>query len=292
VLGHLGVGLPSGLAKRAVTRNAGRYAQRMPTESGSEDELESEAQGDALGGVARVGAVLFGVGLATAGAWSVFVGTNQAGSVSLLTIGGISFLYGVNGAPVVRAKAKDYEVRLASVRRRAVFKAQSEAPDEALRTIKAAASFDLESHIDPQFERAAERIYGDAVRDALDRIAPTGTAALFIGYEFGVDWLFDTTQGRIGIETIFSSEARPYVIGSFRRLAPRLNESGLPGVIIVATEFPASGSMSRRYFENAATIPHSVAIWNGSDDDDNLKVALSELMAQLRKSDDSGAVPP
>jgi hypothetical protein len=73
--------------------------------------------------------------LLAAGALAVFRSANQAGSVTLLLVGGVFALFGVNGMPLISAKIKDFELQMPARLRRAVRDLAAHLPDDEARLV-------------------------------------------------------------------------------------------------------------------------------------------------------------
>ncbi|MFF4252177.1 hypothetical protein ACFY1L_13295 [Streptomyces sp. NPDC001663] len=74
--------------------------------------------------------------LAVSGVVAVFTGGNQAGSVAMLVVGALFLLVAVSGMPVVGARIRDFELRLAERRVRALTRAAGRLPDAEANRLK------------------------------------------------------------------------------------------------------------------------------------------------------------
>ncbi|QKV77086.1 hypothetical protein [Amycolatopsis sp. Hca4] len=98
------------------------------------DELapESSSVSDRLmTGWERALACLFGFGIAGAGGVAVFVSSNQAGTTSLVLIGAVFLLIGIQGTPIAKATKDSIELRARRVAKKAKELAKEGRADDA-----------------------------------------------------------------------------------------------------------------------------------------------------------------
>jgi hypothetical protein len=122
----------------------------------------------------RLGSSVIGVGLAGAGAASVFTTQNQAGSVALLAVGGAFLLTAVSGLPIHGAKIKDWEFRMAVVRRQVVERARSGPPEQAQAMLEILKALDPAADHDPAVAALEITVFENEVVAAVEAVRAEG----------------------------------------------------------------------------------------------------------------------
>ena len=121
---------------------------------------------DPLTRMERTAALAIGVVLAAPGAVAVFISRNQAGSVTLLILGGVFMFVGVSGLAINGAKAKDWEIWFGARRRSLIERAAAAKPEQAQALLDVLAILDPAADKDPKFAELQIKILEDRVIEA------------------------------------------------------------------------------------------------------------------------------
>lgn len=235
---------------------------------------EDREPGDRLPMGARIAATVFGLTGTGAGGWAVFSTDNQAGTATLLLIGAVLLLIGVQGTPLRRLGHGDSSIDLAAVRQRAarvVERAVREQPPDV-----AAAVADAVETITPQIGPPLEIAYEDAVIEAIRRVGGSIDPTHRLGSgDKGVDARVTVGHGKVNVQIKLRRRGS---LGArdIQYAADRAEASGFDGGFLLVTNAPLSDD-ARAY--NAAISPTEGGVeaitWNDTRDDGLLTRALA-----------------
>lgn len=230
----------------------------------------------------RLGANAAGILSLAVGGVSVFATSNQAGSVALIGVGAVFLTVGVNGAPLLGAKFKDYEVKTGARRRRVAEQAELAGPEEGLRKLDILEQLDPASREDPVVIDAHVRLYRQEVETALVRAVAKADAT-------GVQVLdrvphkpdrtdmqvqaFDVT---VDVELIYARG--DWVIGdhSLRSTFQAAARGGVPRILITNMRIPNTVNDIADVYDPEHTRVQVVR-WRDVQDDTALELALHRL---------------
>lgn len=244
------------------------------------DETETEdghASSDPLTWVQRTITYLAGVSSLAAGATSVFLTTNQAGSVALIAVGAIFLTVAVTGAPLLGAKFKDLELRMATVRRKVVEIAQNDEPEQAIRALDILSLLDPASRNDPDVRAAYAGLYEAEVETALTRVLfGKVEGSGFPGH--GADLLINLKGGKRFYVMMKSTIKDPATTFLFFKNPRRILETAkeLKDPFLLVTNMRITKILSALVKEYGAT-QVQVVQWRGPEDDSSLAKALDRL---------------
>ncbi|MEV4515629.1 hypothetical protein AB0K00_42575 [Dactylosporangium sp. NPDC049525] len=183
--------------------------------------------------------------LLTVGALAVFLSANQAGSVTLLLVGGAFVLFGVNGMPLISAKLKDFELQMPARLRRAVRDLAAHLPDDEARLVLSA------------IEEASPRKYAEPLVALIDHLlleARVRDAVMLTGERViprvspGTgDPLLDVVLSddlRIGVFAMFAPTGHGTLMPEFTEaFLDRLPAAGVQGILLI-TCVPDRGDLA------------------------------------------------
>ena len=254
----------------------------MPDETELEPADDGQEDLEPLSKIERIGAAATGVVCLGAGGASVFATTNQAGSVALLGVGAAFLTVAINGAPLLGAKFKDYEVRMGRRRKRVARQAELAGPEEGQRKLQILEQLDPAAREDPAVIDAHVRLYRQEVETAvvralsmasipgvqvLDRVphGPSRTDMQVQGPELTVD-----------VELIYAQS--DWILGdhSLRFSFQSALQSGVPRVLITNMRIPNSvADIAEAYDPKHTNV--QVVRWRDIQDDMALALALHRL---------------
>jgi hypothetical protein len=244
----------------------GAPADQLPHRQGAMRRLE------------RAGAVAVGLSAGGAGAYTVFQGTNQAGSAALVLVGAAFLLIGIQGTRLIRLGSAGTTIELAEreVASRLIERAEREKDPEIAEGIAEAASI-----VSPSVARSPileARTYELEVRRAIKRV---GMIPVPLPANAGIDFEVTNHTGR---RAFIEAKHRRYgplltkdvdlVAGRATRMLPDDDNSG----VLIVTNAPLSGSLQEL---NAQQRPAGRVIelitWNDERDDELLARALDRV---------------
>ncbi|MEY9930425.1 hypothetical protein ABH926_005070 [Catenulispora sp. GP43] len=254
----------------------------MPDETEARTDSDAGAGGEPLSRWQRIAACALGLSSAGAGGVSVFLTTNQAGSVALLGVGAGFLIMGVNGTPIIKAKLKDYELTMAPRRHRVVEQALSEPPEEASKTLDVLQQIDPGARTDPAVRRAIGEVYQAEVHAALTR-ALVGTDLRVTdqrlrGKDQGFDIAIRSPSIAINVEVKHTSNSDiPLSANHVRQAYAYASRSVVPFLVVT------NHRLSNNIFEEAKPVdPEGRRVqfvrWSDRQDDSALQLALNRLL--------------
>lgn len=261
----------------------------MPDEAKVEPEDSQPASVDPLSTTQRLIAGFAGAGSLGAGGASVFMTANQAGSVALLGVGAIFLTVAINGAPLLGAKFKDYELTMAPRRKNVVALAKLEEPEQAIRTLDVLEQIDPGSRRDPVVIKAHAEIYEREVRIAIRRlIAGSGTNVITTrfsvgGKDLGYDFAFDLPEKTLHVDVRYSNRDVPvsFPLMYGRKLHEKVAELGISPLLVVTNMVPRP---DWRYWPESKDPKEAIdesqldlVRWRDQRDDQKLANALNRL---------------
>lgn len=256
------------------------YRQAVPDETDVEMGPDGGFGGEPLSRWQRVASCVLGLGGVGAGGASVFMTSNQAGSVALLGVGAGFLIMAVNGTPIIRAKLKDYELTMAPRRRKVVEIALSEPPEEASRTLDVLQQIDPGARTDPGVLRAMGDVYDAEVLAALKRAA-LGGPGVTVDYgqsDLGVDLLIRSQSKVIYVAVKYSTAPEGPLPASFiRKVFADADRRTAPLMVVT------NRRLSNQISELAKSVdPEGQKVqfvrWRDRQDDLALKLALIRLL--------------
>jgi hypothetical protein len=252
----------------------------VPDEIDADKGSDASPAGEPLSRWQRVAACALGLCGAGAGGASVFVTTNQAGSVALLGVGAGFLIMAVNGTPIIRAKLKDYELTMAPRRHKVVEQALSESPEEASKTLDVLRQIDPGARTDPAVRRATTRVYHEEVLEALTRVAADGSE--FVISHLMTDFSFKvvTKSHSKAIDVSIKHTSVPdstMPLGIVRSMYNRIHRHGTPLMVVT------NGRLNNKIPDEAKTVdPEGRRIqfvrWIDRQDDGALRLAINRLL--------------
>lgn len=249
------------------------------------EPTESEpSTSDPLSGLQRFAAAVVGTAASGAGGASVFLTSNQAGSVALLALGAGFLIMSVNGMPILGAKLKDYELTMAPRRRRVLDQARLEPPEEAKLALDVLQQIDPGASSDPAFAQVRGRLYHQEVATALLRVSITEFPESTIARSDYDDGAVVLRIGPWFIDVDVRYFSRPEQMGSgFSRIVLSLfarAQNSIAGQMLVT-----NASLSDRRIREAdqaypgAAERVQIIRWVDAQDDPALKRAVAQLMS-------------
>jgi hypothetical protein len=236
----------------------------------------------------RIAAAVIGTVLAGGGSVSVFVGDNQAGSVTLLLGGALFLLIAVSGMPILGAKLRDFELHLAVRRARQVRDVASRLPDEeAERLLQVLEDAKGSNYEEPLlvlidsllFEARVTNAVVCAVQDG-ERAEPHPEAGIgdpLIVHE-------STTRDlRIGVFAMFAPSEDGTLTSAFRdQFTARFSDAGCDAAILITCVRDRGdlAALASRVRELGSLV--LVERWSLRDGGSSLRPAIDQLSAELR----------
>lgn len=220
-----------------------------------------------------------GTALAGAGAVSVFMTDNQAGSVGLLVSGTALLILAVNGTPLTRARFMDYEVELARQRRKAVVaRVQEENPEEARRILEVLFTLDPEAATDPGARTVYLETYLLLLTAKLLQLFP----GVRVRQRMNDYARADLTLASSANDALVEISVRPFPMRDMRRLRAIVQRNVVPRLlplVVVTGGLPrVSEDMGQVLDQNGIWAVQ----WRGSGDDETLKAAIEAAFAEAR----------
>jgi hypothetical protein len=243
------------------------------------------SESDPLSRWQRFSASLIGVTLTAAGGASVFVSANQAGSVVLMASGSAFLLMAVNGVPILRARAKDYEITLARRRKEVLKIAEREAPSEARKKLDYLQNIDPVTASDPAIRAFYSLLYSQEVFTALLRvIGPSDAPFSPESRDGAADYAGHVDGRKIGVIAKGRSDQRtvihmPRLQANLERIASTGAYDGL--ILISNNRIPKRMNVLTAKVESSTRVPTSFAWWAGPEQDEGLKSAIKDLAARI-----------
>lgn len=121
-----------------------------------------------LNGWERPAAGVAGSVLAGAGVAAVFISKNQAGSATLVVIGGLFLLMALSGRTIESVRVGDWEVTMSELRRHAAEQARSGLTEEAQATLNVLKKLNPASDRDPEVHAVEISVFENRVLDAVE----------------------------------------------------------------------------------------------------------------------------
>ncbi|MEV8038863.1 hypothetical protein [Streptomyces sp. NPDC086182] len=112
--------------------------------------------------------------LAGAGVAAVFVSNNQAGSTTLVVIGGLFLLMAVSGRTIESVRIGDWEFTMAELRRQAAEQARSGLTDQAQATLSVLKKLNPQSDRDPEVHAVEMSVFENRVLEAVEAACSEG----------------------------------------------------------------------------------------------------------------------
>jgi hypothetical protein len=254
----------------------------MPDEPQPEPDEAPAEIADPLSGWPRAFASIAGVaGLGTGGV-SVFMTTNQAGSVALLAVGTIFLTVAVNGAPLIGAKLPGYELIMATRRKKIVDAAKHDEPDEGERKLEVLEQIDPASREDPGVIAARTDLYRKNVEFALARAALLGSELMAVhSGQFKDRWTdLEVIQGglSVDVEIAYSTSSSDALLGthSLEFTFTDAVRTKTPRLLITNMRIPNDvADIAKKYDPDNKRV--QVARWRDRQDDMALRLALTRL---------------
>lgn len=269
------------------------YRHGVPDESNVETVPDAGSAGEPLSRWQRIAACVLGLSSAGAGGASVFVTTNQAGSVALLGVGAAFLIMAVNGTPIIRAKLKDYELTMAPKRQQVLEKVLSESPEEASRTLDVLQQIDPGARTDPAVNQAKAYVYKAEVYMAITRALEGTDIRAFSGYpNQDFDLAIRTRSNAINVNVNYTSYPDTLLSTSYvKRTYGNIQRTR--GPLIVVTNHRLSNDITE---EAKLVDPEGKFVqfvrWRDRQDDSALQLAVNRLLeAQNSQSASSPSSP-
>ncbi|MCM2417661.1 hypothetical protein [Streptomyces sp. RKAG293] len=233
----------------------------------------------------RVGAGIVGALLGGAGAVSVFMTENQAGSVALIAVGGAFLLTAVNGSPLMKAKFNDYEVELGRRRRADVLaQAVDSPPDQARQALAVLEAADPNAARDPAVASANAYVYERLIMEKIRSFA-VGAEVRAESRAAGtpLDALLEYPDGRIAVEVKYMREGRPLTLRQLRDHTYMLLAVPTLNALLIVTSGQLPREVDRQVAELEAAVGKPVRLvrWSDEQDDAALTAALADLRAVI-----------
>jgi hypothetical protein len=243
-----------------------------------------------------------GGALTAGGVVAVFTGGNQAGSVAMLVVGALFLLVAVSGMPVVGAKIRDFELRLAERRVRALTRVADRLPDVEAKRLKAiidAVHGGPFTGDDALLTLIESLLFEARVRDGVvadveagERVEPHPEAE--VGEPLVVHESPDRAV-RIGVFALYARSVPrafpPEVVDQFME---RLAGTDCHAVILVTAMRDTGGFGALAARIRAAGRPVSVEDWRPLGEPRPLRPAIERLTSEVlaRRSAGTGVMPP
>ena len=106
--------------------------------------------------------------LAGAGVVAVFVSENQAGSATLIVIGGLFLLMAVSGRTIESVRIGDWEFTMSELRRQAAEQASSGLTEQAQATLEVLKRLNPTSNRDPEVQAVEASVFENRVLEAVE----------------------------------------------------------------------------------------------------------------------------
>lgn len=243
-----------------------------------EPEKDQPASADPLSMLQRVVAGVAGAAALGAGGASVFMTSNQAGSVALVGVGALLLIVAVNGSPLLGAKFKDYELTMAPRRRKVVEQAKHEDPEEGQRKLDVLEQLDPASREDPAVINAHALLYQKEVEAAIVRTLAKIPGASMVrtdGFEPGrTNLQVRASERTVDVELLYSTNHRFMSIEAFEFSLTEGRISRIPRILVTNMRAPAAlielldSEMAPR------ANPVQIVRWQDYQDDKALACAL------------------
>lgn len=222
---------------------------------------------------------IIGISAVGAGAYAIFVSSNQWGTAALIIAGAVMALIGIQGTPLLRFTNSSTTVELARKRS----KLESEVNEaKAQGDISKAAGLAQGAHIaEPRLmARPAYRglLYEHSVNLALVRLGYLSAA--LAGFDHGYDLQVRDEAGRIiGLE--LKAYARPIPAQVVRDLSRRYAGFVIPILLVASTSLTDSAKAA------LTEVNLDYVMWRDEDDDGQLNAKLQEIFRRIRDTPNS-----
>lgn len=223
----------------------------------------------------RAAVTTIGVSATGAGAYAIFVSSNQWGTAALIVSGAVMALIGVQGTPLIRFTNSSTTVELARKQRRLeseVKEAQAQGD-----VAKAAGLAEGALIAEPRLMRPAYRglVYEQNVNLALLKLGYHVSPQA--GYDAGYDLQVSDEDGHIvGVE--LKAYTRPVPAQVIRDLSYRYTGWAIPILLVTSTPLTSSAKVLLA----SANLDH--VAWRDENDDAQLHAKLQDMFGRLHGS--------
>lgn len=249
-------------------------AEGRPEQTGSsQDALLNKGE--------RAAALGFGTVFGGAGVAAVFLSENQAGTAALFLLAAALLLIGIQGTPLTRFGSGDNSAEFARRAARDLLQnaGQQEDPRIAEGVVRAAEIVLEPTAGRPVHSGTSPMEYEYEVLAALHRVIDAGQVKT-IRSGHSVDFVIDVPSGIVGVEVKYSVQ-HANIRGVVAQVAS-LSQGDLPfekALIVVGNTLPTALA---RFRSELAELSHpekcEVVYWQGEQDDDSLRDALTRLL--------------
>ncbi|MFI5998185.1 hypothetical protein ACIBAC_40840 [Streptomyces sp. NPDC051362] len=231
---------------------------------------------------------LIGSLLAMAGGTAVFVSKNQAGSVTLVGLGGLFLLMAVSGRTIESVRIGDWEITMAELRRQAAEQVRAGLNERAQATLDVLKNLDPGADRDPEVHALEitvfeNRLLGavEALRAENEQVERHLTAGL--GEPLAV-LVSQPRDVRIGFFAAYAQDISGHISRtSLQNFIQRAHEADCAAYLFVnGTLHPEDLTTLVQGIERDGGQPVGVETWSPTAQPTNLRPAVDRLLARVR----------
>lgn len=235
--------------------------------------------------------------LAGAGVAAVFVTENQAGSATLIVVGGLFLLMGVSGRTIESVRIGEWEFTMAELRRQAAEQARSGLTERAQATLNVLKTLNPESERDPEVHAVEISVFENRVVEAVEAARAEGERVerhpdSGLGEPLTV-LVVQPGDVRIGVFAAYALDASGHIEAtSSDRFVRRARELDCAAYLFVnGTLHAADVDRLAQGIERSGGQPVDIATWPALDHPVPLRPALDHLLTRIRDARDEPVVP-
>lgn len=246
----------------------------------------------------RPAAGIAGSGLVGAGVVAVFVSQNQAGSATLLAIGGLFLLMALSGRTIESVRIGDWELTMSELRRQAAEQARSGMTEQAQATLGILKKLNPAADRDPEVHAVEMSVFENHVLDAVEHARTEGEQVERypnggLGEPLAV--LAAQPDGtRVGVFAAYALDESGHIDAassdSFIRRARELDCAGY--LFVNGTLHQTDLDRLADGIQRDGGQPVDVETWASIGQSAPLRPALDRLLARVRGSRDETATIP
>lgn len=246
----------------------------------------------------RPAAGIAGSGLVGAGVAAVFVSQNQAGSATLLAIGGLFLLMALSGRTIESVRIGDWEFTMSELRRQAAEQARSGLTEQAQATLSILKKLNPAADRDPEVHAVEISVFENRILDAVEAAREEGEQVerhpnAGLGEPLAV--LAAQPDGiRIGVFAAYALDESGHIeaaaLDSFVRRARELDCAAY--LFVNGTLHQADLDRLADGIQRDSGQPVSVETWASPARSAPLRPAVDRLLARVRGPQDETATIP